>query len=90
MLFPQTWCFPCEQAVAYFKEQPDVEQCGPGRFRFGDCDIEVTALPDEVIDNLVLPRTKVVFLGEGEDMKLIRRRFVSRFISPFNSTRAPY
>ena len=32
----------------------------------------------------------VVFLGEGEDMKLIRRRFVSRFISPFNSTRAPY
>ncbi|MBQ4227750.1 MAG: DUF1732 domain-containing protein, partial [Clostridia bacterium] len=49
-------------------EQTDVEERGPGRFRFGDCDIELTALPDEVIDKLVLPRTKVVFLGEGADM----------------------
>ena len=90
MLFPETWCFPYEQAEAYFREQVDVEECGPGRFRFGECNIEVTALPDEVIDNLVLPRTKVVFLGSGPDMKSIRHRFVSRFISPFNSTRAPF
>ena len=90
MLFPENWSLSYERALSYFREQADVQERGPGRFCFGDCSIEVTALPDEVIGALTLPRTRVVFHGESRDTREIRRRFVSRFISAFNSSRAPF
>ena len=81
MKCPENWALPYAQAEAYFRSQSDVEECGPGRFQFGTSEIQVTELPDEIIGPIVLPRTKVVFLGEGPDTQEIRRRFMVHYLS---------
>ena len=88
MIFPEKWAIPYARAEGFFRGQDDVEEVAPGRFRFGAWEVEVTEMPDEVIGAdqviggfIVLPCSKVIFSGDGPDVKEIRHRFMIYYLA---------
>ena len=77
----RNWGLPLVRVEEFFLSQGDVEQIGANHFRFGHCEIQVCALPDQRLGSLVHPRTQVEFFGDSTDIDVIYRRFVLNFLS---------
>ena len=77
----EIWGVPYARAEAFFLSQGDVRSCGEGRFRFGDCEIRLAALPPRESGSFSFPRTELCFAGPEPDTQTIYRRFFLRFIS---------
>ena len=80
MGYKEQWAVSLERIESFFREQPDVEALPEG-FRFGECRIRLTALPDRSLGPVKVPYTLLEMTGDGEDTETIHRRFFLRFIS---------
>ena len=81
MKIQETWSIPPERIREFLQSQEGMQQCDLNGFRFGQCEIELTILPEGRMGSIRIPRTQVVFEGEKEETERIHRRFVLRFLS---------
>ena len=81
MGYQETWSLPLQRIEEYLLSQNGMEKIGENHYRFGTCDIVLTALPHGAIGPIPVPRTLVEFAGEGKDTQIIHRRFTLRFVS---------
>ena len=76
----ENWAVAPERVSAFFRKQPDVQADGDG-FRYRSCTIVLLPLSGQAMGKWEIPRTRVVFEGEDEDVHKIHHRFFLRFLS---------
>ena len=80
MLIDENWAIGDERIREFFRSQSDVTELD-GTFRYGNCRITLTSLPNTQNGIFVCQRTGIRMEGPDEDVQIIHRRFFLRFLS---------
>ena len=76
----ENWAIEESRIRAFFAAQPDVAQTVEG-FAFGDCQIRLIPVSDQLLGKWQQQRTVVIMEGPEADFTQIYQRFFLRFLS---------
>ena len=81
MMKEETWGVAIDRARRFFREQPELTEEDPNRFRYGTCLIALTELKPRGMGIWAAKRIRVRFEGEDADVESIYHRFFIQFLS---------